>query len=119
MKLVADDALNSLRTFGRQFIQFPVAFVSARDVSGVLVSGESEGMAVENDVNVFRETLDDLVGLRQRGSTFEERPRQRGTREDSLKRPADPEIFLDDRGRTQPRAGGGLAENGCALGGGK
>jgi hypothetical protein len=26
-------------------------------------SGESEGMAIENDVNVFREALDDLVDL--------------------------------------------------------
>ena len=57
-------ALNSLRTFARQFSQFPVAFISARDVGRVLLSGESEGMAAEDDVNVFRKTLDDLVGLR-------------------------------------------------------
>jgi hypothetical protein len=60
-----------------------------------VLSDESEGMAVEDDVNVLRKALDDLVGLRQRGSTFEERPWQRGAREDSLKRPADPEIFLN------------------------
>ena len=28
-----------------------------------MISGESEGMAIENDVNVFRETLNDLVNL--------------------------------------------------------
>jgi len=55
-----DGALNNLRTFARQFIQFPVPLVCARDVRRVLVSGESEGMAVEDDVNVFRETLYDL-----------------------------------------------------------
>jgi hypothetical protein len=46
-----------------QFIQFSVALVCARDVGRVLVPGESEGMAVEDDVNVFRETLDDLIDL--------------------------------------------------------
>ena len=48
-----DGALNNLRTFARQFIQFSVALVCARDVGRVLVSGETEGMAVEDDVNVF------------------------------------------------------------------
>jgi hypothetical protein len=68
--------LNSLRTLACQFIQFPVALVCARDVGRVLLSDESEGMAVEDDVNIFRETLDDLVGLRQRGPAFEEGPWQ-------------------------------------------
>jgi hypothetical protein len=58
-----DGALNNLRTFARQFIQFSVALVCARDVGRVLVPVESEGMAVEDDVNVFRETLDDLIDL--------------------------------------------------------
>src|SRR5260370_32749807 len=72
-------------------------------------------MAVEDDVNVFRETVDDLVGLGQRRSSFEERSRQRRTREDSLKRPADPKILFNDCGRTQPRAGGHLAKDGSTL----
>jgi hypothetical protein len=62
-ELVVDGDLNNLRTFASQFIQFPVAFICARDVGRVLVSGESESMAVEDDVNVFGETLDDPVGL--------------------------------------------------------
>jgi len=53
LKLVEDGALNSLRTFARQFIQFSVPLVCARDVGRVLVSGETEGMAVEDDINVF------------------------------------------------------------------
>ena len=88
-----DSALNNLRTLARQFIQFSVALVCARDVGRVLVSGKSERMAVEDDVNVFRKTLDDLIDLGKRGSAFKERSRQSRTREDSLKRPADPEIL--------------------------
>jgi hypothetical protein len=49
-ELFVDGALNNLRTFARQFIQFSVALVCARDVGRVLVPGESEGMAVEDDV---------------------------------------------------------------------
>src|SRR6202030_1903501 len=94
LKLVADGALNSLRTCACQFIQFSVAFVSARDVGRVVLSDESEGMAVEDDVNVFRETLDDLVGLRERRPAFEEGPWQCWIREDSPKGPADPKILL-------------------------
>jgi hypothetical protein len=45
----------------------------------------------------------------------EERSRQRRTREDSLKRPADLEILFNDRGRTQTRAGRRFAENGVTL----
>ena len=70
MKLVADGALDSLRTFARQFIQFSVALVCARDVGRVQLSDESEGMAVEDDVNVFRKTLDDFIDLGKRGSAF-------------------------------------------------
>lgn len=55
--------MNSPRTLAGQFIEFPVALVGARDIGWVLVSGESEGMPVEDDVNVFRETLDDPVDL--------------------------------------------------------
>ena len=110
-----DGALNNLRTLARQFIQFSVALVCARDVGRVLVSGESEGMAVEDDVNVFRKTLDDLIDLGKRGSAFKERSRQSRTREYSLKRPADPEILFNDRGRTQPRAGGRLAKDRSTL----
>jgi hypothetical protein len=79
LKFVADGALDSLRTFARQFIQFSVTLICARDVGRVLISGESEGMAIENDINVFRETLNDLVNLGKRGSAFEERSRQRRT----------------------------------------
>ena len=32
-------------------------------IGRVLVSGETKGMAVEDDINVLRETLDDLVDL--------------------------------------------------------
>jgi hypothetical protein len=115
LKLVADDALNSLRTFAHQFIQFPVALVCSRDVGRVVLSDESEGVAIEDDVNVFRKTLDDLVDLGQRGPTFEERSRQRCIREDFLKRPADPKILFNDGGRTHSKSGGSFAENGCAF----
>jgi hypothetical protein len=107
--------MNGRRTLARQFVQFPIALVCARDVGRVLLSSEPEGMAVENDINIFREALNDLVDLGQRGSAFEERARQVRTQEDSVKRPADPEIFFHDYGRTHLQPGRGFAEDDCAL----
>jgi len=68
LEFVSHGATNGLRTLARQFIQFTIALVCARDVGRVLLSGEPEGMAVENDINIFREALNDVVDLGQRGS---------------------------------------------------
>src|SRR5712664_2674791 len=66
----------AVAVFGALLSGVSVALVCARNVGRVLVSGKSEGMAVEDDVNVFRKTLDDLIDLGKRGSAFKERSRQ-------------------------------------------
>jgi hypothetical protein len=57
LDLVSDSPMNSLRAPGGQLIQFATSLVCARDVGRVLLAGESEGVSVENDVNIFREAL--------------------------------------------------------------
>ena len=58
--------IDSGEPFAKQLAR-RIAEVCARDVGRVLLCDESEGMAIEYDVNVFRKTLDDLVDLGQRG----------------------------------------------------
>src|SRR5665213_2099286 len=54
LEFVADGAMNGLRTLVRQFIQFAIALVRARDVGRILRCSEPGGMAVENDIDIFR-----------------------------------------------------------------
>jgi hypothetical protein len=72
-------------------------------------------MAVENDVNIFGETIDDPVDLRQRSAAFEGRAGKLRAQKDPVKRPADPEIFFHDCCRAHPQPGGRFAEDNCTL----
>ena len=62
-----------------------------------LIDSVSQKPPVKNEVDVFREALDEIETLRQARPSLEcERVLECGFTEEVIERPADPEILLDD-----------------------
>ena len=75
----------------------PLAGLAAACRQELLAAGEvrDQFADVVGEIKVFREPIDDLVGLRQRGSTLEGEVGRKRRLEQRAKRPDDPHILFE------------------------
>jgi len=87
--------LNALPAFRFECIQPQALLFLARSVFGTVVTAKSEEIALNDDVNVFGESLDEFPRFGERRAAFESEMRSPfGKLKQFAQRPANPIIFF-------------------------